>query len=90
VEVAPFFVRRLEPVVAGVLHAWLADGRELEVAPSALERGAGEALFLRLPDGGRAVLLRPAQASVAPLLQEDERGFALELGGVRVPLCESW
>ena len=47
-------------------------------------------LFLRLPDGERAVLLRPAQASVAPLLQEDEWGFALELGGVRVPLCESW
>jgi hypothetical protein len=83
VDVAPFFVRRLEPEVAteGVrLRAWLLDGRELEVAPAALEEGEHDALFLRLPDGERALLLRAAQASLAPYLREESGGYGLAFG----------
>ena len=83
VDVVPFFVRRLEPELDGQrvsLRAWLIDGREVVVDPGALERGEGDALLLRLPDGERALLLRAAQASLAPFLREDGAGFALAFG----------
>jgi hypothetical protein len=86
VDVAAFFVRRLEAESSAggpLLRAWLVDGRELAVAPGALEGGSGDALFLRLPDGERALLLRAAQASLAPLLHEEVAGFSVEIGNQR-------
>ncbi len=86
VDEAAFFVRRLEAETGSSgasLRGWLVGGREVVVAPLSLERGDGDALFLRLPDGERALLLRAAQASLAPLLREMEGVFSVEIGNER-------
>src|SRR5947208_556792 len=45
------FIRALEPDdAAGLLRAALLDGSEAAVDPATLERGAGDALYARLPD----------------------------------------
>ena len=86
VDVVPFFVRRLEAesdADGARLRAWLVDGREVVVAPPSLERGEGDALFLRLADGERALLLRAAQASLAAMLREEEGEFSIAIGSER-------
>ena len=85
VDDAAFFVRRIEPEpgTPGALHLWLLGGAEESVPASRLCGGARDALYVRLASGERALLLRPAQLSLAPLLREDAGGFALELGGER-------
>jgi hypothetical protein len=90
VDVAPFFVRRLEAETGeggARLRAWLVDGREVAAAPSALERGEGDALFLRLPDGERALLLRAAQVSLAGLLHEEGGAYSIEIGNERFAIA---
>jgi uncharacterized protein len=86
VEDAARFVRRVEedPAAPGSLRAWLLTGEELHVPASAVSLGARDALYLRLRDGERALLFRPAQLSLAPHLHERRGGgFELELSGRR-------
>ena len=85
VDDAAFFVRRIEPepLAPFALHLWLLGGAEESVPASGLCGGARDALYLRLASGERALLLRTAQLSLAPLLREEAGGFALELGEQR-------
>ena len=82
VEDAGRWIRRVEPRGAG-LHAQLAGGAWMDLDPSTLAAGAGDALYARLPDGERALLTRAAQLSLSNLLREEAGGFALELAGRR-------
>jgi uncharacterized protein len=80
VDDAARFVRRIQPDGARV-RAQLTNGTWVEVDPETIASGAGDALYLRLPDGERARLTRAAQLSLADHLREDGGGFALDLGG---------
>jgi uncharacterized protein len=79
VEDAARFVRRIEPR-GGALRAQLATGEWVEVDPATVASGADDALYVRLPDGERARLTRPAQVSLLPFLAESGDAFELRLG----------
>jgi uncharacterized protein len=78
VEDAARFVRRIEPR-GGVLRGQLATGEWVEIDPATLASGADDALYVRLPDGERARLTRPAQLSLLPFLAESGDAFELRL-----------
>src|SRR2546423_15646795 len=85
VEDAARFVRRIEPH-AGALRGQLATGEWVEIDPATLAAGADDALYVRLPDGERARLTRPAQVSLLPFLAESRDAFELRLGEHAVPI----
>jgi uncharacterized protein len=86
VDDAARFVRRIE-LAGDRLRAQLATGAWVDVEPATLASGAGDALYVRLPDGERARLTRTAQLSLADHLREEGGGFALDLGGRRVRIA---
>ena len=70
-----------------MLRADLIDGRTVEIDPAALQMGAADALYARLPGGELARLTRAAQLSLADRISEGPPGtFALEAGGRRHPI----
>jgi len=85
VEDAARFVRRIEPR-ADVLRGQLATGEWVEIDPRTLASGAEDALYVRLPDGERARLTRPAQVSLLPFLAEAGDAFELRLGERTFPI----
>jgi uncharacterized protein len=85
VEDAARFVRRIEPRV-GALRGQLATGEWVEIDPATLASGADDALYVRLPDGERARLTRPAQVSLLPFLAESNGAFELRLGERAFPI----
>ena len=84
VDDAALFVRRIE-VQGDRLRGQLGAGGWEDLDPATLASGAGDALYLRVR-GERARLTRPAQLSLAERLVETSDGFALEVGGRRVPV----
>ena len=82
VEDVAYFIRAIAiDDSAGSLRAELIDGRSVDIDPSLLLTGAGDALYTRLPDGERARLSRAAQLSLAERLIEEPLGtFALKVG----------
>ena len=79
VEDTARFVRRIEPQKRA-LRGQLATGEWVEIDPATLASGADDALYVRLPDGERARLTRPAQLSLSPYLAESVDAFELRLG----------
>jgi hypothetical protein len=82
VDDAARFVRAIEADDArAALRAVLLDGAEAELRADTLALGAGDALYLRWPDGERARLSRAAQLSLSDRIVEQGGGrFALRLG----------
>jgi len=81
----PWTVRALLVDGAGA-RLRLAGGREAPLDPASLWLGSDGALRCRLPGGEVARFSRAAQASLAPLLDEDPPGsgrFLVRLGGAR-------
>ena len=82
VEDAARFVRRIE-VQDDQLRAQLADGEWIDVDAGTLASGTDDALYVRTPDGERALLTRAAQLSLSDHVRDDGGNFSLELGGRR-------
>jgi uncharacterized protein len=85
VEDAARFVRRIEPR-GTALRAQLATGEWVDIDPATLASGADDALYVRLPDGERARLTRPAQVSLLPFVAETGEAFELRLGERAFPI----
>jgi len=85
VEDAARFVRRIEPRGAA-LRGQLATGEWVEIDPASLASGADDALYVRLPDGERARLTRPAQVSLLPFVAQSGDAFELRLGERAFPI----
>jgi len=86
------FVRRIEPLGdadrPGLLRAWMTSGEEQLVDARELAVSAGDALYAKLPDGERARLSRPAQASLAEYLHGEGGEIRIELDGHRYPIAQ--
>lgn len=84
IEGAPLFVRSLQLDVAGALLR-LSDDREERLDPRTLRVGPDGALYCDARGGLLAARFdRHAQAQLAEVLDEDERGIFVSLGGARV------
>ncbi|HJL15099.1 MAG TPA: hypothetical protein RMH99_05555 [Sandaracinaceae bacterium LLY-WYZ-13_1] len=79
----PRFVRRVEPSDDGVrLH--LSDGTATSLDPSTLRQDADGALYCDVPGGMVARFDSHAAMQLSDLVDEDERGVFVTIGGERV------
>lgn len=84
IEGPPVFVRGVE-VAGGVATLYLSGGGEDELDPRTLRQGPDDALYCDVR-GGRLVarFTREAAQGLSEILDEDEAGVFLRLGGERV------
>ncbi|MGF1467447.1 MAG: hypothetical protein ACFCGT_15080 [Sandaracinaceae bacterium] len=79
----PRFVRRVEVTEAGMLLT-LSDGTRTPLDTDSLRQGPDGALYCDVPGDMTACFDRHAQQSLDPLVEEDERGVFLRIGGRKV------
>lgn len=80
VEGAPRFVRRVR--IDGDIRLELSDGSEVALDPSSLREDSGGALYCDVPGDMSARFDAHAAMQLADLLDEDEDGVFLRIGGI--------
>lgn len=85
IEGPPLFARRIAVAGQGVLRAALSDGREEEIPLESLREAPDGVLYFDAREGTMPCgLTAAAMMDLADLLDEDERGAFLRVGGRRV------
>ncbi len=91
IEGPPFFVRTLTVGPSGEVTLLVSDGRSYPLDPSTLRQGSDGALYCDVREPSLTARFdRPAMMQLEQLLDEDEQGVYLRLGGqiVRPPVVD--